>query len=53
MLLHYHTPPWGHGAPSGSEPTSPEASPLPGRGPAGCPFQTFVRQPAGPRHPNL
>ncbi len=27
--------------------------PLPGHGPAGCPFRKFVRWPAGPRHPHL
>ncbi len=30
-----------------------EASPLPGHGPAGCSFQTFVRRPGGPRLPYL
>ncbi len=43
-----HTPPWSCSAPSESEIIPPQASPLPGHGPAGCPFQTFVRWPAGP-----
>ncbi len=42
----------GCSAPSESEPIPPEASPIPGHGPAGCLWK-FVRRPAGPRRPHL
>ncbi len=51
----HHSPPkWvGPLALSESEPIPPEASPLPGHGPAGCPFRKFVRWPAVPFRPHL
>ncbi len=39
--------------PIGVRAHSTRGIPLPGHRPAECPFQTFPRRPAGPRHPHL